>query len=741
MTAWDGSAPLRIGPAHEGPINAVATVHLDDGRTLIVSAGDDGLLRRWDAVSGRPVGEPLRGHTGWVWAVSTVRLEDGRTLIVSAGADRVLRRWDAVSGEPVGEPLRGHTGWVWAVSTVRLEDGRTLIVSAGADGLLRRWDAVSGEPVGEPLTGHTGWVWAVSAVRLEDGRTLIVSAGDDWSVILWPLRPNGQVADEPIPAPRARALSVVDDENVSDALNRGVLTAHLEALLVQLTAGQRAGTAVVHIDGRWGAGKSTLVNLLVERLDSSQRPTDESAAEQAGADEPAPQRLTDPVVVRYDAWRESTVAPEWWSLARSINVAVRSHRALATRVAMTVAGAVTRTARSRPVLVAGAVLVATLLVWASGVGTCDARTVGTDLTTVATLTTVGLALSRVLFWASPAFGRLHQRADDNPLGEIAALVASLRRWSPRGVRGHRSADTLLALTVGAGLAGYLAAVRTDPATRSTALAGLRWIEAHAAGLGAAAVVTLLVVGCWRRAPARRPAPQPRVARPRPTRPGSRLGTHIWRVALLVVAAAGAYVAVSPGPAARWLSSLRPIQQYPGWWAAGVVLGGVGLYALWTLRCHRHPRRPIVLVIDDLDRCSAERVVKLMETVHTLLREPAEPRLLPGWRRPAPLVVLVLADGRWVRTAFETSYESFGALGSPVHGLGADFLQKVFDHTVLVPALAADQVQTYVDHLTGTSPWAVAGRARAGQNPDLSPAHASSGPVPRRHQRPCSGGSR
>ncbi|MGH3978553.1 MAG: P-loop NTPase fold protein, partial [Pseudonocardiaceae bacterium] len=646
-------------------------------------------------------------------------MDDGRTLIVSGGGDGVLRRWDAGTGQPVGEPLAGHTGAIDAVTAARLDDDRTLIISGGGDGVLRRWDAGTGRPVGEPLAGHTGWVRAVTAARLGDGRTLIISGGDDWSLILWPLRPNGQIADEPTLGPQVRALSVVDDETASDALNRGVLAAHLEGLLVQLTTKQRAGTAVVHIDGRWGAGKSTLVNLLVERLGPRQ-PSGESAA-----DEPAQEQLTDPVVVRYDAWRESTVAPEWWSLARSINMAVRSQRALATRLAMTVTGAVTRTARSRPVLVAGAVLVAMLAAWASGVWKGDVGTVGKVLTTAATVATLGLALGRVLFWASPAFGRLHQRADDNPLGEIAAIVASLRRWSPRGVRGHRVADTLLALTVSATVTGYLLAVQRDPATRSGALAEWRWIGAHGIGLGAAAIAALLVIGCWQPAPVSHPAAAAVAPRPQPTSPRSRIASRILRATLLAVVAAGVYAVFSPGLATRWLPPLRTIQQHPGGWAVGVVLSSVMLYALWTALRRRQPRRPVLLVIDDLDRCSAERVVKLMETVHTLLREPAETLLLRGWRRPAPLIVLVLADGRWVRTAFESGYESFGTLGSPVHGLGADFLQKVFDHTVLVPALAADQVQTYVDHVTGTSPWVIAGRTVTDQGPDLIPTQALS----------------
>jgi KAP family P-loop domain len=680
VTGWDWSAPLLTGPVQSGPIAAVATARLNDGRTLIISGGDDG----------------------------------------------VVRRWDAATGELVGEPLTGHPGWVRSVASARLDDGRTLIISGDSEGVLRRWNAATGEPVGEPLTGHPGPVRAMTSARLDDGRTLIIS-GSDWSVILWPLRANGQIAGEPMLAPRVRALSVVDDDTSGDELNRGVLAAHLEGLLVQLTTKQRAGTAVVHIDGKWGAGKSTLVNLLVGRLGSPHR----------SADGPTRQGLTDPVVIQYDAWRESTVAPEWWSLARSINMAVRSQRALATRVAMTVTGVVTRTARSRPVLVAGAVLLTMLVAWVSGAWKGDIGTIGKVLTTAATLATLGLVLGQVLFWASPAFGRLHQRADDNPLGEVAATVASLRRWSPRGSGGHRAADTLFALIVSATVTSYLIAVLRDPAIRSGPLAELRWAGAHAIGLGAAAITTLLVVGCWQRAPAWHPALEP-APQQQPTSPRSQTARRLVKVVLLTVTVVGAYVASSPRLVIRWLSPLRTfspelairglsplrtIQRYPGWWAVGAVLGSVALYALWLTVRRRQPRRPVLLVIDDLDRCSAERVVKLMETVHTLLREPAEVRLLRSVRQPAPLIVLVLADGRWVRTAFETRYESFRTLGSPVHGLGADFLQKIFDHTVLVPALAANQVQTYVDHLTGISPWVRAGHTVASQDTNLIPTQA------------------
>jgi hypothetical protein len=112
------------------------------------------------------------------------------------------------------------------------------------------------------------------------------------------------------------------------------------------------------------------------------------------------------------------------------------------------------------------------------------------------------------------------------------------------------------------------------------------------------------------------------------------------------------------------------------------------------------RRPILLVIDDLDRCPAERVVKILETVHTILRQPPD-RSWPRRREPARLFVLVLADGRWVRQAFASRFAEFQNPGSVTRDLGSDFAQKVFDHVVLVPDLFAEQVSVYLDSVIET----------------------------------------
>lgn len=115
-----------------------------------------------------------------------------------------------------------------------------------------------------------------------------------------------------------------------------------------------------------------------------------------------------------------------------------------------------------------------------------------------------------------------------------------------------------------------------------------------------------------------------------------------------------------------------------------------------------PKRPVLLVIDDLDRCTDAKTVAYLETVHTLMRHQDPPRLLRGWRRPAPLFVLVLADGRWIRQSFAKAYDTFETLSADeTRGLGADFVQKLFDHTVLVPELSAEQSREYLRVLTSS----------------------------------------
>ena len=126
----------------QGPLLSVD--YSRDG-SRIVTAGEDGTVRQWEANSGRAIGEPLRGHRGWV--VSAAFSTDG-SRIVSAGWDGTVRQWEAKSGRAIGEPLRGHQEEV--KSAAYSADG-SRIISASNDGTVRQWEAKSGRAIGEPL--------------------------------------------------------------------------------------------------------------------------------------------------------------------------------------------------------------------------------------------------------------------------------------------------------------------------------------------------------------------------------------------------------------------------------------------------------------------------------------------------------------------------------------------------------------------------------------------------------------
>jgi WD40 repeat protein len=159
-----------------------------DGRTL-VSGGNDGRIRFWDARTGTSLGEPVEGYGG----VDALALSpDGRTL-ASGGNDGDIRLWrmrdHGLQGTLTGEPGPG-TGLAFG------RDGRT-VFSAGADGTIRLWDLRGRTTFPKLLRGHEGEVDGVAISP--DGRTL-ASAGEDGTVRLWDLQRDRQLGQPLITA-------------------------------------------------------------------------------------------------------------------------------------------------------------------------------------------------------------------------------------------------------------------------------------------------------------------------------------------------------------------------------------------------------------------------------------------------------------------------------------------------------------------------------------------------------------
>lgn len=540
-----------------------------------------------------------------------------------------------------------------------------------------------------------------------DGTTL-ASASDDGTLRLWDPTTGKEVTPEPTPGSRVPgqwATLTRDRLSTEDLIGRGPLAGHIRGVLDVACAddGPEAHRGmVIGIDGRWGSGKTVLAHHALDRMLSPQ----------AGAG--AQLWRGQPVVVWFDAWRESKQSPHWWALASSLRRGIAVERDWATQVAMVLSLGLRRIRRSGAAVVVGIVLLLALAAWGRYGTTGSFDTAAKAAQAIGALVVAAYVVTRFLFWFSPTFGRLHERTDDNPLGEVVAMTRDLRRWSPRQGTPHRR-DALLLAIVCLLLAGQTARLLSDDpavlaALTTDGLSLTQWLPTMSVAVLAGALGGSLVVAVWPPSGGSTGSRTLRAAA-RPD-PGPAQGRRVlpWLVgggaALVVLATTwlptrARYQELAPA----WLRALTA----PHWALALLTLTATVAITLfvWRLLSQAElPRRPVILVLDELDRCDPDVVRAYLETIQTLLRSP---QLKPGspllparwhqWRAPAPLAVLVLADGRWVRQSFTTSYKDFENLGSPGRSLGADFLQKLFDHTVLVPALTAEQAATMTDHVT------------------------------------------
>jgi WD40 repeat protein/tRNA A-37 threonylcarbamoyl transferase component Bud32 len=195
---WDAATGAARGEPlrHEGPILSLA--YSRDGK-MIVTGSYDGTARIWDAATCRQLGSDLR-HLGRVYAVA-IRF-DGRFVVTGSAVEErdvrtgertlaggEVRVWNTATCTLFGEPMR-HSQPVWSVA-FRTRGGKLLV--GGRDRAARFYSLIDGNTLSQPLD-HEGTV--ANVVFSPNGRlALTASAGGDHSAHarLWELAPGDPV--------------------------------------------------------------------------------------------------------------------------------------------------------------------------------------------------------------------------------------------------------------------------------------------------------------------------------------------------------------------------------------------------------------------------------------------------------------------------------------------------------------------------------------------------------------------
>jgi WD40 repeat protein len=179
---WDAATGQPIGKPVKGLFWSAAFT--PDG-TRIVTAGADSYVRLWNAATGQPIGTPFRAAVflyGGAPPFSAAFSSDGTRLVTTTwhAVDDIdsVGIWDAATGQPIGEPLRGHLG---SVNSAAFSPNGTLIITGSSDKTARIWDATAAERVATTLIEPKTITWAGASFSPDGNR--VVTRFDDTAQI------------------------------------------------------------------------------------------------------------------------------------------------------------------------------------------------------------------------------------------------------------------------------------------------------------------------------------------------------------------------------------------------------------------------------------------------------------------------------------------------------------------------------------------------------------------------------
>lgn len=170
--------PLFFNTTLHRQSSSLRAVAFSPDGNLLVTGGDDNLVRLWNL--NNPGENPLvlSGHDDNVWTL--MFSPDSRTL-ASGSVDNTIRLWDMDNPETAPIVLQGHEGIVFSVAFS--PDGK-ILASGGTDNTVRLWDL--NNPIAEPivLLGHEDYI---SSVIFNPDGNVLASGSSDLTIRLWQL--------------------------------------------------------------------------------------------------------------------------------------------------------------------------------------------------------------------------------------------------------------------------------------------------------------------------------------------------------------------------------------------------------------------------------------------------------------------------------------------------------------------------------------------------------------------------
>ncbi|MGW2248787.1 WD40 domain-containing protein [Kitasatospora sp. NPDC001660] len=232
-----------------------------DSGTLLVTGGNDGAVRLWDAATGQSR-RLLRGHGRRIGALS---FNGSGNLLAAAGNDGTVRLWEPTTGRR----LREITGRSNRLVSAAFGPSGPVLATASNDGDMYLWNAASGE-YQRRLDVETEHVWAEAFSP--DG-SLLATANDDDTVRIWYRSTGAHVATLAEHRGRVRSIAfgadgrrlatACDDSRIrlwdlSTGRLRGSLEGHTDRVYAVVFAPDDSwlasaswdGHAVVWVDGR-----------------------------------------------------------------------------------------------------------------------------------------------------------------------------------------------------------------------------------------------------------------------------------------------------------------------------------------------------------------------------------------------------------------------------------------------------------------------------------------------------------